>query len=484
MEKHTLYIIFLNAVALTLKGFHTPYFPYLLIATFATFAIYSLRFKTRELIPGTAVIAVLVAITTLPFSPYHNEQEKVSWIKPLGDSKYIVITSSHRYHVVKEQPEIGDVVLSDGKLLKGNSITNFFPRLRYKIYRKLEENCDYPISALTGATTLGVRNELPYSIKCYFLFSGIYHYLAISGLHVAIVIGAVGSILKLLKFSKPYTKAALALLPFIPLTGMPPSLIRAYLFSLLVALGVESFRRVTPLYLLGVVMLLTTLFDKFNLSAALSFSAVFGILIAISGKEGKITKSFKVSFYPMLFTLPIILFKFGTFTPFSFISSILSGAVFTPFLLVSFLNEITLFKLDVLNSLNELLGTQFIKLSQVLYPVSHKFTIHSEISLPLAAGSLLTAFILILLERKRASILPLLLLLTWAALNQTKVFNRTIEVKGRTLNSFYFISSEGQRFENCTIYSSYVFPATEKFMKHNKLIDKRIIIQPSKRRER
>ncbi len=482
MEKHTVYVFLLVSVALAVKEFGSPLFLYIFLFFLMSLVVYSLRFKPHEVLPGILAVVVLTVVTnSFEFAP---QREKVVWVKPLGDASYLVTTSNRRSFVMEEEPKIGDLVIRESGFIETDSLANFFPRLRYKLYRRIEESCDYPVSALIGATTLGIRKELPDSIKCYFLFSGVYHFLAISGLHVTAMIGAVAALFRLFKISRPFTKATLVLLPFLPLTGMPPSLFRAYIFSLLVSVGIESYRRITPLYLLGLVMLLSVMFGKFDLSAALSFLAVLGILLALEGREGKLVKSFKVGFYPMLFTLPVILLKFGTFNPISFINSTVAGVFFTPFLIFSFLNEITLFKIGFIISINEFLGILFIKVSEFLYSLTHKLVFHSEISLSLAAVTLLISLVLVLFGKKETSVFPLLLLFVWVTFDQTKVIDKSFELKGKVLNSFYFISSKGQRFENCTICSDYVFPSTYKFMHRNRLVDKRIIIQRPKRRER
>ena len=346
--------------------------------------------------------------------------------------------------------------------------------MRYSLYRKLEGKIDYPVSALVGAATLGFRFELPASIKGFFSLAGVYHFLAISGLHVGVVIGAIAFLLKLLKIPKPLTVSALLMLPLLPLTGLPPSAVRAYLFTLLIAIGLENYRKITPLYLLGVVMLFTIIFGEFNLSAALSFSAVGGILTAIETEKNQKLKFLKASIAPMLFTLPIVFSVFGTVNLLSWLTTFVLGFIFTPFLIFSFLSQITLLKVEVINKITETLGILFIKGAREAFELTKFAIIHSELPIVITGSAFLITLYLILFHEGKYFLAPLLGLLLYGALNQTVVSNKTLTLEGWKVNSFRFISTEGQRYKHCKIWASYVFPATKKLLFRSQLFDERV----------
>ena len=475
VRKEVLYIYFLSFGVLTFKSFESPYFPFLLTATLILFTAYALRFRWQELLPGALIVAALLGLLSL-FSPTKAQLNRVEWIKELPGHRRVALLNGGRWIGLKdERVEVGDVVSQEGELLaKSDSITAELLRLRYSLYKKIEEKIDYPVSAVVGACTLGVRYELPYSTRGYFALSGLYHFLAISGLHVGVVVGALAGLLKLLKFRRPITTASLLILPLMPLTGLPPSAVRAYLFILLLGLGVEEFRKISPLYLLGVVMLITTLFEKFNLSATLSFLAVGGIILQAEAPGSRLEKGLRVAAAPFLFTLPVILHAFGTVNSASWVSTVLVGFVFSPFLVLSFLSQITALKVDSINSATQLLGELFIRATQLSFFKTKWWIIHSEISLTLAGITLLTTLALITLGRKRLSLLPLALLLLYAAFNQTVVRGKELKVEGWRLNSFRFVTTEGQRYEECRIYGTYVMPATRKLLFKSSLIDARL----------
>ena len=427
----------------------------------------------RELLPGVLVLIPLLFLSNLfVHEGKTGNVRKVLWVKEYKDNYRVAVLQGWKYVRLKEEAEPGDLVNLKGKLVKKPEFS--LDRFRYHLYRRIENSIDYPISALVGATTLGFRYELPASVKGYFALSGIYHFLAISGLHVGIVVGALALLFKLLKFRKPLTAASLVILPLMPLTGLPPSAFRSYLFMFLLALGLETYRKITPLYLLGVVMLFTVLTGKFNLSAALSFGAVGGILLAVEGEGGKMIKSIKASFAPMFFTLPIVLNVFGTFNPLSWLTTLLAGFLFTPFLIGAFLMQVTLEKVSVINGITEFLGYQFILSSHYLFKLTKWSITHYEAPLWLAGTTLLICLFLALFTKPVYSFIPPVLLSLFALIHPTVVSEVRLELPGWKLNSFYFISTEGQKYRNSTLEASYVFPATRKLLFRNKLVDIRL----------
>lgn len=447
------------------------FIPFILIFAFATGVLYFYRFQSaKELLLGG-----LIAFT-LPFAAKHFEKEKeiVVWIKNYGDNYQVAITSKHRYIPIKNQDvNVGDIVLGKN-FLPNESLKAEILRLRKRLYEKGEEKIDFPISAICGAITLGIRYEIPPSIKSYFVLNGTYHLLAISGLHIGIILGAVAFILKLLKLRKPWSKAAILILPLLPLTGFSPSVVRSYIFLSLLSIGMENYRKVSPLYLLGVAMLITILLNKFNLSAVLSFLAVLGIITTLTEKENRILKTIKVSLAPMLFTLPVILYQFGTVNVISFLTSIIAEFLFTPFLIATFISNLTGWHFNFLNKLTEFLGFIFLKLEQILFLLSKSFVTYNKITLTASAITILITLLLIIFEKRKFQLIPATLLLIFAIVTQHHTTEKKLEIPGWKLNSFFFLSTEGQKYENCKIISNYVFPYARKILHRNTLIDKRV----------
>jgi competence protein ComEC len=236
----------------------------------------------------------------------------------------------------------------------------------------------------------------------------------------------------------------------------------------------ENYRKVSPLYLLGVAMLITILLNKFNLSAVLSFLAVLGIITTLTEKENRILKTIKVSLAPMLFTLPVILYQFGTVNVISFLTSIIAELLFTPFLIATFISNLTGWHFNFLNKLTESLGFIFLKLEQILFLLSKSFVTYNKITLTASAITILITLLLIIFEKQKFQLIPATLLLIFAIVTQHHTTGKKLEIPGWKLNSFFFLSTEGQKYENCKIISNYVFPYSRKILHRNTLIDKRV----------
>ncbi len=137
--------------------------------------------------------------------------------------------------------------------------------------------------AILQAAFLGEKHELTSSTKTAFRESGIYHLLAISGLHVAILISAVYFVLAL----PPIPRATKALLTIVVIwcylffVGFIPSLFRAVLMGTLVLLSFLFGRRnraLSALGLAGIAWLVLSPRSLFAPGYQLSFAATAGII--------------------------------------------------------------------------------------------------------------------------------------------------------------------------------------------------------------
>ncbi len=131
--------------------------------------------------------------------------------------------------------------------------------------------------------TLGYRGEISKDIRQYFVNTGTYHILAVSGLHVGIITTmffALTSFLRVgLSFRVTLTMIALFIYAFV--VGLPPSVVRAVLMASIILIGMAIERRVDIFNMLGVSAIIILLFDSkqiFHPGFQLSFSAVASIV--------------------------------------------------------------------------------------------------------------------------------------------------------------------------------------------------------------
>ncbi len=259
-------------------------------------------------------------------------------------------------------------------------------RMRKKaldFYRTLELSHD--TFSFLAAITLGFRTELSEDIQQSFRASGTAHVLAVSGLHI----GMIFLILELLFFflnATPrlyqwkYGIILLLLWVFVFIAGLMPSAVRAAIMLSIFCIGriqQKSGFNFNTLMLAAFLMLLYQPFRLFDIGFQMSFGAVAAILyfqplfgtLALPGKFLRYTSElFIVSLCAQLGVFPIVLYHFGTFPVYFFISNLLlvplMGIILytsVPFLLFSLLRDIGLF--SILSQLLKLLVQWLVNLS-------------------------------------------------------------------------------------------------------------------------
>ncbi len=226
--------------------------------------------------------------------------------------------------------------------------------LRFHALRQLKELFDPNEFGILAALLLGERRGLPQEFKNQLLHTGTYHFLAISGLHLGVL---------LILFQRnrcQFVIKLLALLFIISITGAAPPILRAATMVLITWL-VQFFHR-SPRPLDGFswsILFLVIIFPAWILKPGfqLSVAAVISILLWSSGIEEKLspnldkkvlkpeerkklrkrlrpltqlTKLFSGSFAAWLGTLPVLTFHFQRIHPLG----VLWSLVIYPFILV------------------------------------------------------------------------------------------------------------------------------------------------------
>jgi len=153
---------------------------------------------------------------------------------------------------------------------------------------------------------------------------GVVHILAISGLHVGLLLFFFGFVVKLLGIYGRLKALLLAviLISYMFLSGCRPPVTRATLMALIYLYFWFRGYKVNPFNLLmsaAFIMLLLQPQELFGLSFQLSFTAISGIFIMLyafndqlrSGFKGKAISYFKVTFGAYIFVLPLIWYYFN-----------------------------------------------------------------------------------------------------------------------------------------------------------------------------
>lgn len=208
--------------------------------------------------------------------------------------------------------------------------------LRQRITRSQMRGLGSPIGQLVSSIVLGSRAvDIPYDIRDQFIQAGLAHTLAASGTQTSLILGLVLVLTKRLSVKVQLVFGTAALMIFVGLTGLQPSVMRAALmgFGALVALVTQ--RKVKPLGSLLVAATLLLLFNPlwiWDLGFQLSFLAVLGLLVtvpplaqAFDWLPPAIAVLITVPVAAALWTLPLQLFVFGIIAPYSIVANIIAA---------------------------------------------------------------------------------------------------------------------------------------------------------------
>ena len=235
------------------------------------------------------------------------------------------------------------------KIGRSNSLRSRVDRFRHDQDRRLASTLPPDVAALASALLLGQRNRDLKPISRDFRLAGVSHLLAISGLHLGLLLGALSTLIRSLPIPariSPYL-LLLSLPPLVLVTGSAPPVVRSALVSAGALLAPLLHRRVDALNLLSLAAIIQLIPDPHLLytpSFQLSYVASTGIVVAshplrswLEPSENmpgrRIFRSFlsalATSLAAWTFTVPWTVFLFGRLVPFAPIASVLLLPIFT-----------------------------------------------------------------------------------------------------------------------------------------------------------
>lgn len=166
---------------------------------------------------------------------------------------------------------------------RANPLRYFAYKIRDKGLSVLSKNLKPTQASIFSAMILGDRSRIPASLRRLFIQTGTVHILAISGLHVGIVIFILGLFLKVLRLRRRarYLAITLLLIFYCLLTGARPSVIRATIMAIVLLVGFLLRREIRLSYslvLAALIILMVNPRQLFNLGFQLSFISVISIV--------------------------------------------------------------------------------------------------------------------------------------------------------------------------------------------------------------
>ncbi|TAN69907.1 ComEC/Rec2 family competence protein [Paraclostridium sordellii 8483] len=187
-------------------------------------------------------------------------------------------------------------------------------------------------SKFINSILIGEKENIDKETKEIFSKTGVSHILALSGLHVSILItiigysiGGINSFYKLILIS-------IILCVYSIMVGQSPSIVRAIYYSLISYIGIFIFKRpdgISSLSFIGTILLINNPYIIYNMSFQLSFLATLSIIYFYGYINSKIKiKLIALTISANILTLPMIYLYFKNIS----LISIISNIVVVPFL--------------------------------------------------------------------------------------------------------------------------------------------------------
>ena len=202
---------------------------------------------------------------------------------------------------------------------------HIFLNAKQYFWQNLNNYLREPASALAKAMLLAARREMPSDLRDMFSRTGLSHVVAISGLHIAIIVYILQSFLYLLGLSRQqvFFGIVIILLSYLFLLGFPSSAVRASLMVGFVMLGPFLGRPTTSINSLLLAAIILVSFNPlvivYDIGFQLSFLAVLGLLWYVNLWQWllkfipnvfKIREMISVTLAAQMFTWPLIVYYF------------------------------------------------------------------------------------------------------------------------------------------------------------------------------
>lgn len=212
-------------------------------------------------------------------------------------------------------------------------ILHAFDTFRSKLYAPFATLFDGEHAGYLGGLVFGMKTELDPELFQSFSHLGLTHILAVSGLHVAVVVACLMFVFKLIKLPRSiaYT-TTIAILPcYVMVTGAQPSIIRAGIMAMIGLWLLKHHKLKNTSSILAIAAMLMILINPlilYSIGFQLSFLVTFGLLIytplirqSITLKKSKLADAIAVTVSAQLTSFPLTIYYFNQFNPLSFLAN-------------------------------------------------------------------------------------------------------------------------------------------------------------------
>lgn len=208
-------------------------------------------------------------------------------------------------------------------------------KVRQRIVRSQVRWLGIPEGPLLSAMVLGSKVvDLPYDTRDRFVQVGLAHALAASGFQTSLILGVILALTSKAKKGTQITLGSIALILFLILTGLQPSVLRAVIMGFAALIGIGLRRKVKQLGSLLVAAVVLLLFNPlwiWDLGFQLSFLATLGLIVTASPIIKRLewlppilASSIAVPLAATIWTLPLLLNVFSVVALYTLPVNILS----------------------------------------------------------------------------------------------------------------------------------------------------------------
>lgn len=181
--------------------------------------------------------------------------------------------------------------------------------------RYIQNHFPHDAGAFMQALIYGERSDIEPTVLASYQKLGLIHLLAISGLHMTLLVG--GCFYLFIRLGITRERATMILLGCIPiyviLAGAAPSVMRAAIMTSCFFLASSRLRTIDSLSIACLVLLAKDPYTMFHLGFQLSFLVCFALIICssfIQNQRSVIRQLFATSFIAQMSTLPLLLYHF------------------------------------------------------------------------------------------------------------------------------------------------------------------------------
>ena len=255
------------------------------------------------------------------------------WSGNIGTFNYKKYLKRHHIHGVMKIKDAGNIEIvarNEGNFIIGKAFA-----LKNVIKTINKRSLPDPQAAMLNGILLGMREDIPQQIFDMFKKSGIVHILAVSGLHVSLILLMFWGFLKLCRIPKKVAAIILILLVtlYCMVTGMRDPIFRTTIMALAVLVAIIIDREQNlyiSISLACLTLLLINPYSLFNAGFQLSFIATLGIICLtpilierVKLKPHFLSTAFSVSLSAQISIMPIVAYHFNYLSLWSVFTNVL-----------------------------------------------------------------------------------------------------------------------------------------------------------------